>query len=340
MNLDLPMFNGNLLCFGLTQVATERGRYLSECALTDGARLLDVIIGWLQAQANDQALKERTKSSAWEDRVSTLRFKLVFKAKLFFYHLLKRGVLGNDGVNLYYQQCVCDIVTGIYPCTKEDAIYLAALQLHADLGQDAQPLAIAPMLDQFLPMKHLRVLRGEDEKKKPAKDQKFDLAANMTVANRLLMERAKYNGLDKLEAKRLYLDQCLKLPHYGALFFTVILQWDAKIGDWDFEEMCMKNLKKNTNTVKNPTEYAVGISEKGILFCDKQTKVLKRHDKLSRVPSHGYNGEYFWYTLGDPKLAQDKADSQRIVVFKTNLGKVMDSLFATYKLAAHNALEF
>jgi hypothetical protein len=271
--------------------------------------------------------------------VSTLRFKLVFKAKLFFYHLLKRGVLAADGVNLYYQQGVCDIVSGIYPCSQDDAIYLAALQLHADLGRDAQAQNLVTMLDQFLPVKHLRALRGEDEKKKADK-QKIDPPVNLTIANRLLQERTKYDDMEKAEAKRCYLDHLLKLPHYGALFFTVLFIIDAKVGDWDFDEFCLKNNKKNTNVVKAPIEYQLGISEKGILYCDRQTKALKRHDKLSKVPSHGFNNEYLYYTLGDPKLSVDKADSQRILVFKTNLGKVIDHLCGLYKQASHNALEF
>jgi hypothetical protein len=42
--LDLPQFKDRL-CFGLSQVAMEGGRNISECTLSDTARLLDVIQG-------------------------------------------------------------------------------------------------------------------------------------------------------------------------------------------------------------------------------------------------------------------------------------------------------
>ena len=83
--LVLP-YHKDRFCFGLCQIAMERGTnhtsrahatlnsnspylcsagvYVSECFLSDGARLLDVIIGWLQAQERDQAKKERTKGTA------------------------------------------------------------------------------------------------------------------------------------------------------------------------------------------------------------------------------------------------------------------------------------
>jgi hypothetical protein len=44
---------------------------------------------------------------------------------------------------------------------------------------------------------------------------------------------------------------------------------------------------------------------------------LRRHDKLSKIASHGFSTTHFFYGLGDPRISPLKDDSQRIVVFKT-----------------------
>jgi hypothetical protein len=52
--LALPIFHEHL-CFGLFQVAINKGRVVMEAPLTDTMRLLDVIKTWVEAQDRDQA---------------------------------------------------------------------------------------------------------------------------------------------------------------------------------------------------------------------------------------------------------------------------------------------
>jgi hypothetical protein len=56
----------------------------------------------------------------------------------------------------------------------------------------------------------------------------------------------------------------------------------VQVGDWDFDEYAFKNQRKNTNTVKAPMDYTLGISEKGILFLDRHSKVC---DHCSLTPN-------------------------------------------------------
>jgi hypothetical protein len=50
---------------------------------------------------------DRNRKHALQNPKSTLRFKLVFKARFFFFYLLKEGVLSPHALDLYYQQVCC-----------------------------------------------------------------------------------------------------------------------------------------------------------------------------------------------------------------------------------------
>jgi hypothetical protein len=125
-------------------------------------------------------------------------------------------------------QGVYDIVSARYPTPEAEAVTLAALQLQADVGENATISPLTDAIETFVPEKHLRSMtgqvvdtrpviptEGEKEKKIVIPPLNLSTTDKTTVASRIMTERdAQFSTLTKQQAKRAYLDRLLKLPHY------------------------------------------------------------------------------------------------------------------------------
>jgi len=104
--------------------------------------------------------------------------------------------------------------------------------------------------------------------------------------------------------------------------------------------MHLKNPKKNSNTILEPKGFLLGISEKGILFINEETRALKKHEKLPNVPSYSYTADYFYYRAGDPNAQVDGDSIQRICVFQTTQGEKICEMLTIYQSVPYNQCSY
>lgn len=95
------------------------------------------------------------------------------------------------------QQCRDDIISGVHPCTEDQAIQLAALQCYLRFGKN-KPLSIK--IAELLPL---------------------DYAAGKDTEQSVLSAHSKLNAMTEAECKVLYIQLCRSLHTYGATYFLV-----------------------------------------------------------------------------------------------------------------------
>lgn len=89
-------------------------KFISENTLQEDVRVNDILA------VQDEATKHNAES--------TMRFDMVFKAKLFLSHMWDE--LDVNAINLYFLQAMYDITNDLMPLAEPQAMQVAALQLH------------------------------------------------------------------------------------------------------------------------------------------------------------------------------------------------------------------
>ena len=100
-------------------------------------------------------------------------------------------------LNAIYAQCRDDIISGVHPCTEDQAIQLAALQCYLRFGKN-KPLSIK--IAELLPL---------------------DYAAGKDTEQSVLSAHSKLNAMTEAECKVFYIQLCRSLHTYGATYFLV-----------------------------------------------------------------------------------------------------------------------
>lgn len=336
LSSDLPYhmdLDGNYVpCMGLYQVAEDNGKVALESCLSDSARVLDVISAWIHAI--EQAAIADDKLG---DHSPELDFSLVFKPRLHFYYLLQPDVLSPTALRIYYYQAVENIIRGDYPLKgRAQAIRFAALQIQASYGAADHSPEIMEALECYLPAAHLNEMLAEAS----AQGASQGVGARFQVLAIILKQRHLVMDQHPEEARHNYLAEVQQLPHYGLYTVDVSFFGDAKVGDWDFEKNRFKNERENSNKLKMELLWKLGVSEKGILFLTRDTRALKKHEKLCNVGDCGYSPGFFWFTKGDPTLPVTSKASQRVLLFRTDFGKELSQIVKTYQTTIHNKCAF
>lgn len=182
--------------------------------------------------------------------------------KKFFYS--DQNIDRSDPIqlNLVYVQSRDSIVTGKTPCTLQEAIQLAAIQVQVQHGNHEPAKHKTGFLDlkQFMPAEYLK-------DKKAAEKQIF-------------AEHKKLYGMNELNAKYRYTQTCIGLRSYGVTFYAV-------------KERDEKSKKEKRIPV------LLGIARDSVIRMDAQTKEIIKVWPLVNVRRWYAAPDKFTLDLGD-----------------------------------------
>jgi hypothetical protein len=235
--------------YGVFQTAINKGEYLSEKQLLPEERLLDVLASWY----------EKREAFLAENPDSDLKFKLIFKARLFRARQLES--LSPAAVHILFVQGAFDVVEGALPVSTELAFTLGGLHLLSLVGPggDAASMLVGDQVRKFLPR---RVVLEK---------LTYDSCES-------LLRAVKAHGvLSPHDAKVRYI-QLLRehCPLFGCAFFRVRQRQPSTSEDFVF----------------------LGIGERGIFFVDPETRQHTRHVPQNEIFTFGFKDDTFFSELG------------------------------------------
>ncbi|XP_073240951.1 talin-like [Porites lutea] len=142
----------------------------------------------------------------WLDHDKTLREQgvddlcTVLLRRKYFYSDQNVDIKDPVQLGLLFVQCRDGILDGTHPCTQEEAIQLAAIQIQVQFGdfEDAKYKFID--LKEFLPKEYVK---------------------SKSIDKKIKEEHKKVSGHDELQAKYRYVQLCRGLKTYGVTFFLV-----------------------------------------------------------------------------------------------------------------------
>lgn len=231
--------------FSMFEVSTGE----EERVLDPDERVLDLISFWQRTGMED--LAKLGKGGAVEE------FKFQYKVGLFY------DVEDSDSsaVELMYVQATHDIVDSRYPCSEQDAITLAALQMQEHFGD-------------FPSSGNCTYLRGK---------------LGLYLSSRLIEQTPaseleeqvyklykKLSGYSQMEARLSYLDYVKSWKIYGSTYFFAEPQ----------------------NNKELPKECVLAINNKGILVVDPNTKEFLAEYDYSSVVTWGHSLNSFVVVTG------------------------------------------
>lgn len=282
-------------CFGLAEQIFADGSFDFEQPISPHARLFDVMAGWEEME---------------EERGNVeLTFKLVFKPRIFFFSLLKEGVLSDEGLKLYYLAAVQDVVRSVYGVKDEAmAVELAAAQLQVDHPNAENPTF---ELKKYLPALYLKPMDANPQ-------------LGQVWVTRILAARAKIGT----NPKRHYLDLVQQSPHYGALSFRGLLTMDIKATEWNAAQG-VRSSPDGENKIQDPLDWALAVGERGILFLEGPDRQIRKHVALSSINFFGVGPNNFWFSTGPLHDA-------RICVYECKRGRGAEELVKLYSRVAQD----
>jgi len=247
--------------FAIFEVSSED----EERVLDDDERVLDLVAYWnrleLEARSKNAAKSStltKTISKKKDDHDNIEEFHFQYKVRYFF------EVPDNDepAVELMYVQAKHDVVDARYPCSDQDAVTLAALQIQEEFGD-------CPESD----CQYLAGNLGKYLSEKIISDRNDDSA----LEAQLLKLYAKLQGYSQQEARLSYLDYVKSWKIYGSAYF--------------FAEP-----KQNRDF---PNQVVLAINAKGILVVDPDTKSYLQEYPYSQVVTWGHSPNSFVVVTGN-----------------------------------------
>mmetsp|Transcript_18690 Transcript_18690/g.38220 ORF Transcript_18690/g.38220 Transcript_18690/m.38220 type:complete len:489 (+) Transcript_18690:399-1865(+) len=257
-----------------------------ERVLDPEERLLDLVSYWQRLAVEER--KGKGKGAKIQE------FQFVYKVRLFF------DVQDTDhaGIEMMYLQASTDVVDARYPCTEQDSLTLAALQVQEKYG------------DHPGPGKEFTELEGNDEKTGRPKLQDF-LAQkyfvdgedrNQELIQQILKLYAKLTGYSTQEARLSYLDYVKSWKIYGSAYFFA---------------------EPQNSSLRFPSAIVLAINSKGILIVDPDSKEFLAEYTFKDVVTWGHSSNSFVVVTGG-MMRQTK------IYFKTDQGKEINSIVKAY----------
>lgn len=227
---------------------------------------------------------------------------VVFQVRLF---MEKRLISTQDDAvqELLYFQALHSVLTGFYPCSATQAVWLAGLQAQIRFGDldektgTCQPGFFEHHLHEFLPHWLL------DGKKKRSADK---------WEKDIITAQAKMAGCKAVNARQQYLQNCRRFGFYGCTFFNAELEAPAK-----------KSLRLSSKSI------TLGVSVMGVKVFKKRKKKLVRRFLFKQLGKWGFThrGDFFLeVTLNG---GGDLAPPTR-VLFRTKDGEEIANLLTAY----------
>jgi len=235
--------------FALFEASTED----EERALDPEERVLDLVAYWHRLEVEARA--KLGKQASLEE------FHFQFKVRFFL------EVPDDDqaAVEMLYVQAKHDVVDARYPCSEQDAVTLAALQLQEEFGDKPEPDCpyLKGNLGKYLAQKFLR----PEDKEAAADDPE----------PKLLKLYAKLAGYSRPEARLSYLDYVKSWKIYGSAYFYA-------------------EPKQNRDL---PTQLVIAVNLKGLLLVDPDTKDFLQEYPYSQIVTWGHSPNSFVVVVGD-----------------------------------------
>ncbi|KAJ8609686.1 hypothetical protein CTAYLR_009387 [Chrysophaeum taylorii] len=242
--------------FALFEVSADD----EERVLDADERVLDLVAYWhrLSTEKQQQAptqLHATTTTTTTTTTGSTFHFQ--FKVRYFL------NVPDNDtaGVEMMYVQAKHDVVDARYPCSDQDAITLAALQLQEEFGD-------APTDD-------CQYLKGNLGKY--LNDNTVNSKTEADLEHHLLKLYAKLAGYSQDDARLSYLDYVKSWKIYGSTYFLV-------------------EPKQNRHF---PPRVVLAVGSKGIIVVDPDTKDFLQEYPYTQLVTWGHSPSSFVLVTGD-----------------------------------------
>mmetsp|Transcript_24752 Transcript_24752/g.72588 ORF Transcript_24752/g.72588 Transcript_24752/m.72588 type:complete len:799 (-) Transcript_24752:82-2478(-) len=230
--------------FAIFEVSTRD----EERVLEPDERILDLVAYW--ARLNNEERTKKGKHSEVEE------FHFVYKVHLFF------DVPEEDaaGVEMTYIQSTHDVVDARYPCSEQDAITLAALQVQEEFGDHpGDPCHyITGKMSRYLAEKYI------------------EASSEPELEHQVLQLYVKLNGYSQQEARLSYLDYVKSWKIYGSSYYFAEPQ-----NNRDF-----------------PPEVVLAINAKSILVVDPESKEFLKEYPYSQVLTWGHSQNSFVVVLG------------------------------------------
>uniref|UniRef100_A0A7R9UDD6 FERM domain-containing protein n=1 Tax=Pinguiococcus pyrenoidosus TaxID=172671 RepID=A0A7R9UDD6_9STRA len=232
--------------FALYEVSTEE----EERVLEPEERILDLVAYWTRLETDERTRKGKMANIE--------EFRFVYKVRLFL------DVPDDDvaGVHLMYIQATHDVVDARYPCTDNDSITLAALQVQEEHGDYPGPLGPNPLtgkVSKYIAKKYLEE-KGED-----------------VLEDSITKLYQKLTGYSKREARLSYLDYVKAWKIYGSAYFFAEPQSNREF----------------------PSAVVLAINSKGILVVDPDTKDYLAEYTYNNVVTWGHSQNSFVVVTGN-----------------------------------------
>jgi hypothetical protein len=222
-----------------------------ERVLDPDERVLDLVAYWCRIELEEKHKKGKTADIE--------EFRFVYKVRFFF------DVPDADfsAVELMYIQATHDVVDARYPCTEQDSVTLAALQLQEEYG------------DHPGEGRSCTYLRGNLGKYIP---KRYTESGNHTdLEQTILRLYQKLSGYSQQEARLSYLDYVKSWKIYGSTYYFAEPQ----------------------NNREFPAEVVLAINHKAILVVDPSTKDFLAEYDYQNVVTWGHSATSFVVVTGN-----------------------------------------
>eukprot|EP00762_Andalucia_godoyi_P005892 ANDGO_06892.mRNA.1 Talin-B len=208
----------------------------------------------------------------WEEvrRLWEVHFRYVFKRRLFLKdEVLTASAADEPLVRLVYIQAVSDVISGVYPCSADESLVLAALQMQVAFGDhdDAKhPVGfLAAKITRFLPQGTLSQGRSVQE-----------LEADVYA------EHVPLRGLSNADAMLQYLSHVRKWYFYGSSF------WLVRVGA--------------ENPLNLPSAVVLAVNCDGLHLMKTETKELISTFPYTVIHSWAYKVNGFYFKKSNMKI--------------------------------------
>jgi hypothetical protein len=231
-------------------------------------RALELVAGWERAclEASEEggmALKGGAATAGTEAADKSIPV-FYFLFKIFLYLDYPEGVIPDPAeVELEYTQAVSDVVHAKYPCSEQDALALAALQLQEEHGNHPG----GDCVDYLRWQLRLYISKKFYDENKTKEAQ---------LEEKLLHLYSKLSGFSQVEARLSYLDYVNGWKVYGCWFF----------------------LAEPVNNKDLPPYVVLSIGFKGILVIDASNKEYTAEYDYPNIVTWGSSANSFVLVTG------------------------------------------
>ncbi|CAM9360042.1 unnamed protein product, partial [Ectocarpus fasciculatus] len=238
-----------------------------ERPLEPDERVLELVSGWertcLEASEEMAALKGGAAAAGTEAAEGNLP-AFFFLFKIFVYLDYPEGATPDPiDVELEYYQAVNEVIHAKYPCSEQDALALAALQLQEEHGDHP-----GGECSEYVHWRLRLYLAKKFYRQSKAKEEELEAS--------LLNLYSKLSGYSQVEARLSYLDYVNSWKVYGCWFF----------------------LAEPVNNKELPPHVVLAIGAKGILVVDASNKEYSAEYDYPNIVTWGSSANSFVVVTG------------------------------------------